>query len=181
MEHFSKVADMDVSELQSTIEEFSERFGELPLRTSYEGSSHTEVEDILFRGPDLWIGYDLLQLQNEIQCYSYPNWFDIETVAWYAMEVFKGVEGTQLGRVIVTRLPAGGKIYEHKDEGDAAEHYDRFHLVIKGGEGDIFHSSGESVTMNTGELWQVDNMNNHSVENNMTEERVHMVLDIQRN
>lgn len=181
MDCFELIAPaVDVRDIQDELIVHNDEFGKIPLRTAYEGSSHREATDILLRGPDLYSGkeWSMLALQNEILCVPLVDKEFMPAAQYWAKEVMKGVGGVQLGRVIITKLPAGGKIYEHVDEGDAADWYDRFHLVIQGGEGDVFHSADETVTMYTGELWWVENQADHSVENNMDTDRIHMIMDI---
>jgi len=57
------------------------------------------------------------------------------------------LKGSQLGRVIVTRLPPGGKIAPHVDTGKCAEFYQRVHLVLHGEPGNLFFCGDEQVTM----------------------------------
>jgi hypothetical protein len=156
-------------------------WGKLPFRTSFEGSPHREVEDILIRGPKLDTD-DMWDLYNRIPCINYLNEDALPIVQSTMMDIFHLLNGTALGRVVLTRLPPSGHIYEHIDEGEAADWYDRFHLVISSAEiGNFFYSGDERQEMRTGQLWWVNNHIEHSVHNMSDEDRIHMILDIQRN
>ena len=117
MENFKKLYKIDVDGLLIEVLDHKEMFGLNPLRTSYEGSAHRDVKDILLRGPDLK-KHSLDRLQNEITCISYEtlNKFKaIEEELYYLLYMTKGV---QLGRVILTATEAGKGVFPHIDEGN---------------------------------------------------------------
>jgi quercetin dioxygenase-like cupin family protein len=88
------------------------------------------------------------------------------------------VQGERLGRVMVTRLPAGGRIYPHTDDGAHAEYFERFHVVLSSGPGCKFRAGDETVHMAPGEVWWFDNSQEHEVMNDSKDERLHLIVDI---
>jgi len=167
----------DVTRVSEELEANKGLFGELPIRTAFEGSPHREVEDIIVRGPVSSPESTLRDLHNEIRCTEYTPLREVSSLVDHLMNY---VEGRELGRVIVTKLPPKGSITPHCDEGDAAEYYDRFHIVISGYPGSIFKCGNEQVEMLTGEVWEFDNNTEHSVINASSHDRVHIVCDIAR-
>ena len=151
----------------------SKAWGTIPFRTSYEGSAHKEVEDIVLRYPILEEPEDAF---DAISCIPYDPWYDLPEIRKIVFDTMRAFEGVQLGKVVVTNLPAGGKIRPHIDEGVANEVYTRLQLNLFGE--CEFTVGEETVTMKGGELWVFDNQLEHSVVNNTDKERVALIIDI---
>jgi hypothetical protein len=178
LENFAYLYDVDVKSVLTQLEQHPDLFGSVPLRTSYEGSAHKEVQDILLRGPQITSEKTLSDLQHEVHCVNYNASRSLSEAYELCLELMYIARGTQLGRIIITKLPPGGKIYPHVDEGVAAEFYDRYHIVLNGSNGNIFTSGFEEVEMLTGQVWYINNHITHSVTNNSAEDRVHLICDI---
>lgn len=88
------------------------------------------------------------------------------------------VQGERLGRVMINKLKPGGKVFPHADTPVHAEYWDRFHIVLQSGPGNIFRCGDETVSMKTGEVWWFNNKLEHEVTNNSADERINMVVDI---
>jgi len=86
----------------------------------------------------------------------------------------------RLGRVILTRLAPGLTIQAHRDEGPVPEFYRRFHLVVQGGPANIFMIEDEVQVMETKEMWECDVREMHTVINLMEQDRIHLIVDIER-
>lgn len=83
------------------------------------------------------------------------------------------------GRAVIARLKPGGKIYKHKDDQLYWLLRDRYHLVVKCGEGGSHFKSGdEEVRMQQGELWWFDPTVYHEAENVTDDYRIHFVMDV---
>ena len=153
-------------------------FGAVPLRTQFEGSAHTAITDILLRGPQISPKSTLSQLQQDVQCYDYSPSETLTELYTASIDFMCALKGTQLGRVLVTKLKAGDSIDPHTDEGLAADFYNRYHIVLKGEKGSTFTSGDETVEMLTGEVWYINNHITHSVYNGSDEDRIHLIIDI---
>lgn len=88
-------------------------------------------------------------------------------------------ERGDIGRVMITRLPPGGQIEKHTDEGTYADHYDRFHLCLQADEDARFMCGGDLVGMQPGELWWFNHKKPHQVYNDGKVERIHLIVDVQ--
>jgi len=76
------------------------------------------------------------------------------------------------------RLGPGAVIEEHRDHSlSLADEQVRLHIPIITGPWIDFRANGERVEMKAGELWYLDASQPHSVANNGTEGRVHLVVD----
>lgn len=88
------------------------------------------------------------------------------------------VAGERLGRVMINKLRAGGRIYPHADTPAHAEYWDRYHVVLQSGPGCKFRCGDETVNMPVGQVWWFAHALEHEVINNSKEERIHMIIDI---
>lgn len=165
-------------------------WGRSPRVTYDELSPHREVEDIILRGPDPNAtdnpeGRSLYEMWQEIECVNWP----IARFFPYCMQiseilqtacVLHGCIPPRVGRVILTKLPPGGRIYEHADEGPVPAFYRRFHACLQGGSGNIFSCADQVVSMKENEIWEVDVRERHAVLNKERDDRVHLIVDIER-
>lgn len=176
--NFFQLYSIDSQPLLEEVIASREMFGSVPLRTSYEGSAHREVADILLRGPEIRSESTLEELQHTIPCINYNASESFSACMDACFDLMYAVKGVQLGRVIITKLPAGGSIYPHVDEGEAADFYSRYHIVINGQGGNTFFSGDEEVEMLSGDVWWINNHIEHSVENKSGYDRIHLICDI---
>jgi hypothetical protein len=90
-------------------------------------------------------------------------------------------QGGTLERAMVVRLPSGGRVFPHVDEGRYYLSRDRYHLVVQTGKGaSIVRCGTEVVEMGTGEVWWLNNKELHSSVNDSSSDRVHVVFDVAR-
>ncbi len=85
---------------------------------------------------------------------------------------------TRIGRCMINRLKAGGKVFPHKDSPEHASYWSRYHLVLQSEVGNVFRCENETVHMRPGELWWFENANEHEVLNNSNDDRIHLVMDM---
>ena len=153
-----------------------ELFGKSP-RTTYEGSAHVEVHDIILRGPKLTEEATLAELHAETECEDYAA---VEAFPRIARVVGSLAGDREIGRVIITALPPNGIIYPHVDEGPVPEEFDRYHYCAQGGDGNIWMEGTMPYTMQTGELWHTDVSQKHCIVNMMDRERIHVLFDLRK-
>lgn len=140
-------------------------------RREFEETPHSAAEDILLRfgakdGDDLE-AVDISAMQK------------LPDVKSEILNIMRVVNGSRLGRVIVTKLGPGKKILPHRDVlGEYSKYYTRYHLVLQGMPGSLFTCGDETVQMLTGELWWFDASAEHSVINNSKDDRIHMLIDV---
>ncbi|MBP2157917.1 MULTISPECIES: aspartyl/asparaginyl beta-hydroxylase domain-containing protein [Asticcacaulis] len=80
-------------------------------------------------------------------------------------------------RAILTRLPAGAEIKPHIDEGESLKRCHRIHLPVISNPYSLFCVGQLRFHMPEGQLWEINNRRTHSVRNDGTEGRVHLILD----
>ena len=179
---------LDESSQMSILDEVADNsslFGKNPIRTSYEGSAHAEVSDILLRGP---MSYDDMQnkkaptfanesLHIALDCYDYPDYKLFKVTRDHVIDLYRLLNVMEMGRVLITGLNPSRVIYPHTDEGPVPKYYRRFHYVIQDGGCDMFTIGNQSQEMKTGQLWEVDVKQTHACMNLGTRSRIHLIMD----
>lgn len=141
------------------------------VRTTFEGTPHAEVDDILLRfgSPD----------GDDLEAVDLPVFQMMPKAKDMALDIMRFVGGERLGRIVITKLQPGKKILPHADTlGKYAKYYTRYHLVLQGLPGSMFMCGNEAVGMKTGEVWWFDAAAEHAVSNNSKDDRIHMLIDI---
>lgn len=151
-------------------------FEDIPanFRNTYPGSAHQDSRSILLR----WCyPFNEWTALHDLHAVDYPACYWLTNEASPLVQWLSGVLNTnEIGRVMVNALLPNGVISTHVDEGAYADHYDRFHIVLRGGYSP-FQCGNEIVSMQTGEAWWFDHRQEHSVVNNDAVERVHLIVD----
>lgn len=139
-------------------------------RQDHPQSSHKDTNTIYYRMPPHLTEWAIF---NELHARWLPN-----TPAW-VMEVVRKIADGQnwgkIGRVMLVRLPSGGEVKPHVDEGKYAQFYDRLHLVLQGK--CCFHCGDEFEIMKAGQLWKFNHHLLHRVANVDDEDRITLIVD----
>lgn len=176
MRNFLRIAEnIDTMPVLAALASRSDLWNVNPLRTVYPNTPHREADDIWLRFnrmPD-----DPQDVIDDIQTHAYPAWTELP-VKDMVLNLMRAVGGTQLGRVLITRLGPGNQIHPHADEGAPAMFYTRYQLMLQCYPGVTFNAGEESVSMKTGDCWWFDNSQVHSVINNSCDDRIALIVDI---
>jgi hypothetical protein len=185
MRNFQQVAvNVDVVPLTLALQAQPKLWNTHRFRTTYTGTPHSDVDDILLRysaadkttDPD-----DVRGVLEDVEPVFYPAWHVLPQVRPIVFDLMRRFEAFQLGRVIITRLIPGGRIAPHADiDGNYVVRDDgmRFHVVLQGLPGSLYHCGDEVVQMLTGSVWWFQHREVHSVENNSADDRVHLLVDM---
>lgn len=149
------------------------------MRQDEPDSPHRDTRSIILREPDAdhltpLIVFHMIECRDTIAVHDLPAVRDLCAAACARLRV------KELGRVMLVELKPGGHIPAHTDEGDYAEHYERFHLVLTSDEGNVFHNGADSLHMKPGQLWKFDHHQPHAVDNNSSTPRIHLIIDATR-
>jgi hypothetical protein len=177
MKHFQQLAaGLNVTPLMNALQRQPELWDANPIRTQHPGTAHAEVSDIL-----VWFN-NLDQIAEGIiddkEAIPFPAWDKLPQLRPFIFDLMRTVEGTRLGRVIITRLPPGKTITPHVDQGAPATYYSRYQLALQSLPGALFHIGEETVNFRSGDLWFIDNETVHSVENFSADDRIVCIIDI---
>jgi len=144
-------------------------------KTFMAESPHREVSDILLRFSDP----QAANIGDELVCEDTPAMNVLFEARNLVFPLMTAVRGVMLGRVMITKLPPGGRIYPHTDlRGRYANTYRRFHLPLQSAPGCIFRADDEEVFMRPGEAWDFNAHAEHEVVNNSPIDRIHLIVDI---
>lgn len=172
MRYFFKLADnVMVLPLMEQLARHHELWNADKTRTTFEGTPHAQVDDILLRfgKPD----------GDDLDASDLEPMRTLKGAKSLALSVMQLVSGSRLGRVVVTRLEPGKKILPHADvKGAYSSYYTRYHVVLQGLPGSMFSCGDETVNMLTGSAWWFNAKAEHSLSNNSRDDRVHMLVDV---
>ena len=174
MKHFLRLAEhVDVTPVLRELALQPELWDQNTLRTKNAIPIMKDVSDIW-----LWFNDTAGDVWNSIQTYPYPAWKCLPSMRNLVLDLIRRVDGVQLGRVMVTKLPPGGVITPHADSGEGVEFFTRYQIALQSRPGALFHCEDETVNFRSGEVWWVNNRVTHSVVNNSDDDRIVCIVDI---
>ena len=145
------------------------------LRTSNLASPHQQADDI-------WLRFNAIPANpsdwDELESVNYPALAQLPEAEKLVRWLADRVSSERIGRVLITRLKPGGHIASHRDTEQHASYYERFHIVLQSNDHCMFHCGDDTLAMKPGECWAFNNQIEHSVENNGTTDRVHLIVDM---
>lgn len=167
---------LDVQPIVEKILESPELWKEITARQEYTGSAHKDTECIFLRGPYAFTPYYYIY---DTGSFDYPV---IDKFSDVLIPVLRPllkdvIQVTELGRVLVVNLKAGGKVTKHVDQGKYADHFARFHLALSGNDQCYLVVGDDKVCMKPGEAWWFDHKQEHSAYNAGDSDRWHIIID----
>lgn len=175
--NFRKVADdFDVSALRTALARQPELFGTRNWRAAASNSPHAEMTDI-------WVRYNDEKnigphFNDEHDSVWYPEAANLPEVQKIVFDLMALVKGERLGAVLITKLPAGGKIPAHIDGGWHAEYYDKYFIPIQNEDGAVFGFEDGVITPALGDVYWFRNDRPHWVLNQSTTDRIALIVCI---
>jgi hypothetical protein len=148
-----------------------------PQRRIGQGSPHSEMTDIWVRFGDTANG-DFSASVAEHDSIWYPSADVIEGAKRIAFDVMAAVDGERLGGILITKLPAGGRIHPHSDSGWHAEYYEKFYVALQAPKGSAFGFESGDIVANDGDCWYFRNDVTHWVTNDSDQDRISMIICI---
>ncbi len=176
MINFRSIGQCNIQPLVAALARQPELWNQERIRTSHEGTVHADADDILLRYNDTQ--EDVSVILDDLHNDDRPAFTLLPQARPLVFDLMRLVEGNQLGRVFITKLPKGGKILPHKDEGESAEFYDRYHIILQNYEGSIFKCGDEVICPNAGEVIWFNNNVEHEVINDSIDDRLSLIIDI---
>lgn len=177
MKHFHRLASgIDTSGLLQAVQTRPALWNTNKLRQEFEHSPHRDVEDI-------WLRFNaeasVEKCGDDLEGVAYPAWHALPQARTLVFNLMRYVEAERLGRVMITKLQPGKQILPHADVlGAYAHYYNRYHIVLQGLPGSLFHCGDETVNMRAGEIWWFNAHEPHAVVNNSADDRVHLLVDV---
>lgn len=174
MKHFLPIAtNIDTVPLMNALASHPELWDQNTLRTKHPGTAHADISDIL-----VWFNDPAGDVANDREVIPFPAWSILPQIRPLVFDLMRRVEAVRLGRVIITKLPAGKAITPHADGGAPVEFHTRYQIALQSFPGVLFRIGDECVQFQRGECWRIDNRAVHSVENNSADDRVVCIIDL---
>lgn len=186
MRHFQLIGSADVLPVMMTLQQRPGLWNEHRFRTTYKGTPHQDADDILLRfsSPDKTADPEHINgVTEDTAPVFYPAWHALPQVRPIVFDLMRRMEAVALGRVIISRLRPGASITAHADADGAYTAQAnglRLHVALQGEPGSLYHCGGETVCMRTGQVWWFDHKAVHAVENNSIDDRIHLMIDMER-
>jgi hypothetical protein len=144
---------------------------------------HNGMVDIWARFRDLEqyrkeYGDDYSHFTDEHESIWLPPYYTLPALKPLVFGLMTRVEGERLGGVLITKLPAGGKIKPHVDSGWHASHYDKYYIAVKNEPGALFCWDNETIHAKTGDCYMFRNDLSHWVNNDSVDERIALIVCI---
>jgi hypothetical protein len=196
MKNFLRLAEgLDITPLRLAIARRADLWAEDTFLRHYPQGPFEDVETIFLRFPKrvVFDDADVAEQEHKIALYKanlLPGYDQQESIDYPAYALFPQareivlalmtrVAGVRLGRVMINKVRAGGRIFPHADCPEHANYWNnRLHVVLQSLPGNDFRCEDEHVHMRAGEVWWFNNRLEHSVINNSADDRIHMIVDI---
>lgn len=170
---FKKIGMYDVSDIQERVESFTE---EQWLKESWRREKfavHRSTQSIyLIMDED----------GRHTDPTEYPALAENQDILQPLLDYVRGqfgqtIDSSYFVRMLFVKLLTGGSIPPHHDTGRSMRTSHRIHLPLVTNDGVKFIVGGTTKHLLPGELWEINNRHRHTVKNNGTEDRVHMIMD----
>ena len=144
-------------------------------RTKDKTSPHYDLDDIWPRFGEF--EYAKNGLPHDSKWYESA---DILGIKPFVYDLFRAVEGVELGGVLITRIPAGKECKPHQDPGWHAKRYEKFGVQITSAPGQKFCFDNAELETKPGDVFWFDNQYTHWVTNPTPYDRITMIVCIRR-
>ena len=140
-------------------------------------SEHKETLSIFV----LWTGfqhnYFNPRLQTKHPALYHPFEFMLKDTLEFLRNFYNGV----IFKILIVKLKAFSVIPPHPDSGFSLELTHRIHIPIITNENVSFTVGNSTIIMMPGQLYEINNLTDHSVCNNSNQDRIHLIIDIIEN
>jgi hypothetical protein len=139
-------------------------------------SPHREVSDIYARYGDISTA-DVRRNDKAFPMFWYFR--DLQQLLEPACDILMNrVNGVELGGVLITKIPPGGKVYRHRDYGWHASTFSKYLICAKADMQQAFCFDGQELRTDDGAVFWFDNSNEHWVTNDSQRERISIICCI---
>ncbi len=168
--NFNFIGNADISYIKNNINDLN--WQEHNLRQNlFEPHKHTETLEIM---------WDIESLHTNKIGKTHPNYYKLNME--YFLNEIKSIYELKFGigyfvRVLLVKLKANTNIAKHIDYGESLINCKRTHIPIITNEKVKFTIDDETKYLKEGEIWEINNTKEHSVDNNSNQDRIHLILD----
>ena len=174
--NFKRIAHwLDVEPLLKLLDAKPELWKEIQTRQKFTNTPHKDTECIYVRGALKMSTYYVIW---DIGAYDYPCMEYFKSALVPLMRpILDKLKVKEMGRVLIVNLKSSGHVTKHIDQGTYADHYERFHLVLKSNQHCFQTSGNERQRFEVGEVWWFNNKKLHTAHNVGDTDRIHIIFD----
>jgi hypothetical protein len=174
--NFKRICEgLPIEPLLKQLDAHPDWWNEIVIRQIFLGSAHHMTQSIHLRGPVSFC-YEDAFLSTET--HDYPLLAPLMPALMPVIgSLLSAIRYSELGRVLIVRLPPGGALDPHIDQGAYAEHFTRYHVALRTNEDCALVVDDEPQHMAAGEAWWFEHRKTHSAFNRGSVERIHLILD----
>ena len=179
MRNFVKIAEgIDVAAIALALNQHPELWDEHRERKSYDGTPHTQMQDIWLRFNDRAnLQGDYAKFTDQHESVWYPAIDKLPQVRPLIFWLMSKVQATRLGGVLITKVRPGGRIAPHVDRGWHPEYYKvKLYVPIQSNPHCLNRCEEEWVSMSTGDCWYFNNLVEHEVLNRGKDDRIMLII-----
>jgi mannose-6-phosphate isomerase-like protein (cupin superfamily) len=170
-------AGLDVAPILAELDAAPE-WGQYDERREREGTAHGDLT------ADLWIRYFARDTLNEPadynrpgQCVFYPVWDRLPSIHRLVWGLMTSQRAVEIGGILCTRLPPGGRIERHADDAWHAHRYNRkCYVVLEANARCIVECDGDEQVFRQGEIFEFDNTRPHAMTNDGNDMRTILII-----
>lgn len=170
--------DLDIEPLLWQLHAHPELWNQHSERKYSPNSPHVAMSDIWLR----WRPKEELTEPKKYGEIHIPAWYparrELPQAVKIALDLMAYFRAVQLGGVLITKIPASGHIEPHNDKGTwHPEFFNcKIYVPLKSNDKCLNKCENDIVIMKPGECWSFDNLKQHSVENNGTDDRITLII-----
>ena len=174
--NFRRIAEgLDVEPLLQLLDAKPELWKEIQTRQKFTNSPHKDTETIHVRGALKMSAYYVLW---DTGSYDYPCMEYLKSALVPLMRpILDKLEVKEMGRVLIVNLKPSGHVTKHNDQGTYADHYQRFHLVLKSNQHCSQTCGNDSQRFEVGDVWWFNHKELHTAHNVGDTDRIHIIFD----
>ena len=174
--NFIRIAEgLDVEPLLELLDAKPELWKEIEARQKCTNSPHKDTESIYVRGPFKMSLYYVLW---DTGSYDYPCMEYLKPALVPLMRpILEKLEVKDMGRLLIVNLKPSGHVTKHNDQGTYADHYQRFHLVLRSNRWCRQTCGDQEQKFEEGEVWWFNHKKLHTADNVGMTDRVHIIFD----
>jgi aspartyl/asparaginyl beta-hydroxylase (cupin superfamily) len=166
-----------VAKALSQIEAHPEIWNTHRQRTEAYGTPHNGVSDIWVRY-NAWKNYtgDWATFHDKHVSEWYPVIAKIPAVWSLVRKIRRHIGANELGGVLITKIPPGGRVAPHIDGGWHAGHYAKYAVQLMGNKDQAFCFEDSELRPEPGDLYTFDNSKLHWVTNDSDSDRMTLIV-----
>lgn len=157
-------------------------WGRRRFRKDIPEGPHSEMTDIWLRYNDekpYKAKNDYTGFNDAHDAVFYPEWYALPQVRPIVFGLMARVEGTRLGGILITKIPAGKRIAPHADDSWHVRHFNtKLYVPLQTNPKCWNRVENDVVVMAPGDVWYFDNTKEHEVVNEGDDDRITLIVSI---